>query len=220
MGRETFTPEQWDSLVGLGDLGMRGAAQALADLLGVAPALTVSSVEIIPLGGAAGLLAHADGIVAGVAFRLYGGTTGRFVVLLPREAAFALVTTLSGREVGRPPALTEEDLSILKEVGNILGSAYVSALANRLGMPIILSIPHLVFDRSEAVLAATLPANGGADAEREILVTRFADPARRIEGMVLLFPEREVLHALVDRGRGSRVPGRQPPEPRPGTRDP
>ena len=206
MARASLTPDQRQSLIGLGDLGMRGAAQALADLLGEAPALTVSSVEMVSLGAAGSLLPHAESIVAGVAFRLSGGTRGRFVVLLPREAAFALVATLSGREVGRHPALTEEDLSLLKEVGNILGSAYVSAMANRLGVPIMLSIPHLVIDRSEAVLAATLPQNGRGDAERALLVTRFADPARRIEGMVWLFPEWEVFRALVGGGRES--PGR------------
>ncbi len=220
MARASLTPDQRQSLMGLGDLGMRGAAQALADLLGEAPALTVSSVEMVPLGAAGSLLPHAESIVAGVAFRLYGATTGRFVVLLPREAALALVASLSGQEVGRHPALTEEDLSILKEVGNILGSAYVSAMANRLGAPIILSIPHLVIDRSEAVLEATLPQNGAGDADRALLVTRFADAARRIEGMVWLSPGREILHALVDRDQEPRAPRRESPDRRRGTRDP
>ena len=204
MARASLTPDQRQILMGLGDLGMRGAAQALADLLGEPPALTVSSVELVPLDAAASLLPHAGSIVAGVAFRLYGAARGHIAVLLPREAAFALVASLSGQEAGRHPALTEEDLSILKEVGNILGSAYVSALANRLGAPIILSIPHLVIDRSEAVLKATLPQDGGGDAERALLMTRFADPALGIEGMVWLFPEREVLHALVDRRAAPR----------------
>ncbi len=204
MARASLTPDQRQSLMGLGDLGMRGAAQALADLLGEAPALTVSSVEMVPLGAAGSLLPHPEGIVAGVAFRLYGAAQGHIAVLLPREAAFALVASLSGREVERHPALTEEDLSILKEVGNILGSAYVSVLANRLGAPIILSIPHLVIDRSAAVLEASLPQNGGGDADRALLVTRFADAARRIEGMVWLFPEREILQALVGRREAPR----------------
>lgn len=199
MARASLTPDQRQILMGLGDLGIRGAAQALADLLGEAPALTVSCVELVPLDAAASLLPHAESIVAGVAFRLSGAARGHIAVLLPREAAFALVASLSGQEAGRHPALTEEDLSILKEVGNILGSAYVSALANRLGAPIILSIPHLVIDRSEAVLKTTLPQNGGGEADRALLVTRFADGARHIEGMVWLFPEREILHALVGR---------------------
>ena len=201
MHHDTLTPEQRDRLAGLEDLGMRGAARALADLLGEAPALTVASVGIVPLGAIAGLVVPDEGIVAGVAFRLSGGTTGRFVVLLPRAAAFALVASLSGRALGQHPALTEEDLSILKEAANILCSGYVSALANRLGVPIMLSIPHLVFDRSEAVLAATLPREGDGDAERALVVTRFADRARHIEGMLLLFPEQDVPGVPADGGR-------------------
>lgn len=201
MRHDTLTPEQRDSLAGLEDLGMRGAARALGELLGEAPALTVASVGIMPLGAASSLVVPNEGIVAGVAFRLSGGTRGRFVVLLPRAAAFALVTSLSGRAMGRHPALTEEDLSILKEAGNILCSSYVNALANRLGAPIMLSIPHLVFDRSEAVLEATLPGRGDGDAEGALVVTRFADSARHIEGMLLLFPEQDVLRALAEGGR-------------------
>jgi chemotaxis protein CheC len=205
MFHHTLTPKQRNSLVGLEDLGMRGAARALADLLGEAPALTVASVGIIPLGAAASLVAPTEGIVAGVAFRLSGGTSGRFVVLLPRAAAFAMVASLSGRAVGRHPALTEEDLSILKEAGNILCSGYVSAMANRLGVSIMLSIPHLVFDRSDAVLAATLPQKGDGDVERALVVTRFADRARAIEGMLLLFPEQDIPCALGDGGARYRA---------------
>lgn len=199
MAREKLTADQRRTLMELGDLGVRAAVRALADLLGEAPALATSSVEMVPVGAAAGLVAQAAGLVACVAFRLYGAAAARLVVLLPREAAFALVATLSGREVGRSPAFTEEDLSILKEVGNILGSAYAGAMASSLGAPILLSIPHLVYDRSEAVLAAALPRNGDGDADRALLVTRFAEPARRIEGMILLLPEGVAPHGPMDR---------------------
>jgi len=199
MAWEALTAGQQRALRALGDLGMRGAAQALSHLLGETPALAVSSVELVPLAAAAGLVDRDGGLVAGVAFRLYGGTTGRFVVLFPREAALALVAALSGRAVGDLPALTEGDLSILKEVGNILGAAYVSALANRLEVTIIPSIPHLVLDRAEAVLAATLSLNGAGDAGRALLVTRFADATRGVRGTMVLLPGRKVIEVLGDR---------------------
>jgi len=198
MGALTLTADQRRALLRMGDLGMRGAAQALAQLLGAAPALAVSSVEVVPLRAVAALLGPGDRVVAGIAFRLYGGTTGRFLVLMPREAAIAVVAALTGHAGRRPPALTEEDQSVLKEAGNILGSAYVSAVANQLKVPIIPSIPHLVFDLAEAVVATMLPAAAVGEGDRAILVTRFADAARGIEGMVLLVPGAENGDPLMD----------------------
>ena len=107
MGALTLTADQRRALLRMGDLGMRGAAQALAQLLGAAPALAVSSVEVVPLRAVAALLGPGDRVVAGIAFRLYGGTTGRFLVLMPREAAIAVVAALTGHAGRRPPALTE-----------------------------------------------------------------------------------------------------------------
>lgn len=198
MPREMLTAGQQRALMSLGDLGMRSAAEALARLLGETSALGVSSGELVPLGGAAGLVGPDEHFVAGVAFRLYGGTTGCLVVLFPREAARALVAALSGRAPGRLPGLAEEELSVLKEAGNILGAAYVSAVANRLGTIIIPSIPHLVFDRTEAVLAATLPPKGPGDAGGGLVATRFADSARRVRGTMFFLPEGGVFEGLED----------------------
>ena len=198
MGGLTLTADQRLALVRMGDLGMRGASKALAQLLGAAPALTVSSVDVVPLRDVADLLGPGDRVVAGISFRLYGGTTGRFLVLLPREAALAVVAALTGHPGRRPPAFTEEDRSVLKEAGNILGSAYVSAMANQLKVPIIPSIPHLVFDLAEAVVGGILPGEGDGDGDRATLVTRFSDAGRGIEGMVVLVPGAQADDPLMD----------------------
>lgn len=221
MSAQTLTAGQRQALLRMGDLGIRGAAQALAQLLGAAPALAVSSVEVVPLRRAAALLGPGGRVVAGIAFRLYGGTTGRFLVLLPREAAIAVVAALTGRPRRRTPALTEENQAVLKEVGNILGSAYVSAVANQLGVAIIPSIPHLVFDLAGAVLEAVLPAEADGDGGRALLVTRFADAARGIEGMAVLVPGGESGDPLLDllaAGPGSRVASHESRVPSSGSR--
>lgn len=194
---QKLTAERRLALQRVGNLGMRAAAQALGQLLGKAPALAISSVEVVPMRGVAGLLGSRHRVVAGIAFRLYGGATGRFLVLMPRDAAIAVVAALAGPAAKRHLAFTEEDQAVLKEVGNILGSAYVSAVANQLRVPIIPSIPHMVFDLAEAVLGVVLP-EAAADGDRAILVTRFADVGRGIYGLVVLVPGGEAGDPLMD----------------------
>jgi chemotaxis protein CheC len=199
-----LSPDQRGVLLDLGDLGMRAAARALDELLGAGAAVSLSPVEAVERAAVPGLVPVDEGPVVGVGFVLSGLATGRFAVLIPHGAALALVATLEGHPGSPQGDPTDEEWSTLKEVGNILGSACVSAVANRLRIWILLSVPHLVVGRTEAVLAAALPpADGGA-----ICAARFAAAARGIEGVILLAPDGALMDlAPAPGGAGARSGG-------------
>ena len=88
----------------------------------------------------------------------------------------------------------------LKEVGNILVSAYLTALSDFMGMMLVPSVPSLVVDQSGAILTTTY-LNFGHDRDYVFCVeTAFevAGSLERLEGHFLLLPDVPSLRAILD----------------------
>ena len=81
----------------------------------------------------------------GVIFQADGFLSGLVAILLPEPER------VTGLAVGEQPDEAVE--SALRELGNIVASHTVSAIANDLGGTILLSVPTLVMDDADRVLA-------------------------------------------------------------------
>ena len=68
----------------------------------------------------------------------------------------------------RRVACSHRAASALREAGNIVASQAVSALADHLGARIAISVPTLVEDDADAVLAGMNARRGGVAAESEL----------------------------------------------------
>jgi chemotaxis protein CheC len=88
--------------------------------------------------------------------------------------------------------------SALMESGNIVGSAFVSAVAQMVKQKLLLSVPRLARGGGTACLDALVDREAGAVA----LATRFScrEPPGPLEGLILFMPEpgrvRPLLRAL------------------------
>lgn len=139
-----------DRLCELTNVGAGHAADALARLLGCTVWMDPPQVRD------AARREHEDAAVAsGVFFEVQGGIGGTFGVLFPRRAREALLEAL----VGDPDPHAEEAESALREVGNILASHALSAVADLTGDRVLPSLPVLV-DEAAGVALATRQARG------------------------------------------------------------
>jgi chemotaxis protein CheC len=106
--------------------------------------------------------------------------------------------------LGAPPprpgvwdALSE---SALMESGNIVGSAFVSAIARMVHGRLLLSPPALARGRGKACLDQLVERDAG----RVALATRFStDGPAGLEGLILVMPEPAQLPALLASLRGA-----------------
>ena len=98
----------------------------------------------------------AEELVNAVAVSVFGDLDGLAMILLAEEAAGTLVRML-GVEPG-----TEIADSALGEIGNILVSSYIGALATMTGLDLEPRPPELLIDMLGAVLASAL-LNAGED---------------------------------------------------------
>lgn len=145
---------QLDGLREVANIGAGHAATALSQLTNRRIMVGVPEVKILRIDEIAGMIGTGEeDVVAGVAMQMLGDLTGRTVQIFPKDTAEQVAGILIGRtDVKFPEGFGELEQSALKEVGNILGGAYLNALSDFLGLLLLMSVPGLAMDVTAAVL--------------------------------------------------------------------
>jgi chemotaxis protein CheC len=175
----------------LGRLALEGGREAAATVGRlVGRTAVVEGVQVVTGPDAAGIVrmvGRPDLELVAVSMELQEPVGGRLVLLLAAEEAERISQRLvPGAMAG---TLDPEGESALVEVGNIAGSAFVSALARRLGMRILHGVPRLTRGNPRSCLAALAPGAAGP-----ALGVRFGCP--EAAGTLLLLPDPARLDGL------------------------
>ena len=93
--------------------------------------------------------------------------------------------------------LSELEVSALMEVGNILASAYLNALGERLKMTLIPSVPVLSFDMAGAVLDFVLSEQGETGDLLFMIETEFTEDNDTFSGHFFLMPDRAAVEVIL-----------------------
>lgn len=136
--------DELDRLCELVNVGAGHAATALSRLVGQPIWMSVPRIRM----GAA-TPAPSAGEDAWIFFEVHGALGGALVLRLPCGSRHALLAEMIGDHGGEAHAE-----SALREVGNILASHALSAVADLVGTRVLPSLPSLVFDASGPALAA------------------------------------------------------------------
>jgi chemotaxis protein CheC len=114
------------------DRGAASASDALSRWLGRPVRLVVSEVDQLGLEEASEILGPGDELVAACVMELTKALTGQLILLFEDRSGLALVDMLLGQPVGSTVAWGELEQSAAKETTNIVGCAYLNALAAHL----------------------------------------------------------------------------------------
>jgi len=191
---------QRDALREVANIGAGHAATALSQLTNRRIMISVPEVNITRLEEVPEILGKADDIVAAVLMHMMGDLTGRTLLLFPEPSAYALCDILLRRPAGTTTEFGEMEQSGIKEVGNILSSAYLNALSDFMGMMLVPSVPSLVVDLSAAVLTSTY-LNFGSERDYVFCVEsefQFEGESSNLKGHFLLLPDLASLRAIFD----------------------
>src|SRR3954451_3190136 len=115
----TFTTIQLDALRELANIGSGTARAPLSQTLGRSVDISVPNALVLPLPEAAEAVGPAEQEVTGVAIPLAGDMDAIVLLVFPTEDAGTLCGML-GVDAG-----TDDALSALGEIGNILGASYI-----------------------------------------------------------------------------------------------
>ena len=191
---------QRDALREVANIGAGHAATALSQLTNRTIMISVPEVNITRLEEVPEVLGKADDVVAAVLMHMMGDLTGRTLLLFPEASARQLCDILLRRPIGTTREFGAMEQSGLKEVGNILSSAYLNALSDFMGMMLVPSVPSLAIDLCGAVLTSTYMNFGYARDFVFCVETEFLleDRTLNLTGHFLLLPDVASLRVIFD----------------------
>lgn len=106
------------------------ASDALSKWLSRSVQMTIRQVDAMPLEQAMSLLGEHEGTICGCAMGITGSLPGILVLLCDDAAGLALAAMLLGREPSPDDTWGELEESAVVETTNIIGCAYLNAMAD------------------------------------------------------------------------------------------
>ena len=137
--------DEMDILKEVGTTAAAHGSIALSEILGRKIALHLPSLNAFPQEKITKQM-HIKGMVLTLQAQILSGLTGKVIFLLEEKSAFKLVDMCykSGGENKKIGLFTEIGMSVIKEVGNIIISSYISSLSFFIKKLIIPSFPMLI----------------------------------------------------------------------------
>jgi chemotaxis protein CheC len=146
----TYNDLQLDALRELANIGSGTAAAALSGMLGLPVDISVPSALALPLAEAVDAAGDAESEATAVVLPVFGDMSGVVLLLFGPDDS-ARLCSLLGVEAG-----TEFGDSALGEIGNILGSSYVNAMASMTGIEVEPMPPQTASDMLGALVASVV----------------------------------------------------------------
>jgi chemotaxis protein CheC len=143
-----YTELQLDALRELANIASGNAATSLAQMLGREVDLNVPRVLALPLADAVEACGSPEEATVSVVIPLEGDVTGVVLLLIEPDGAEALCRLLG------VDAWDEIGESALREIGNILGTSCLNALASMTGLHLEPCPPHLTTDMLGAIVSS------------------------------------------------------------------
>jgi chemotaxis protein CheC len=191
-------PEQLDALRKMSMVGMDRAAVALSQLMKRDISFKVPRVLTMDVARLPEFLGGRRQMVMGVCLKILGDARGNIMMIFTRDDAARMLEMLLSRETVKGALLTELEVSALKEVGNILASAYLNALGELFSKTFIPSVPMLTLDMAGEVVDYLLDEAGEGETVAIMIDTEFSERDRSFAGHFFLLPVLSSFSAMME----------------------
>lgn len=178
-----------DVLREIGNIGAGNAMTALSQMLQRKVDMKVPKADLFEFRDLGEVIGGEETIMAGVYMIVEGDIQGSMMFLLEKESARHLVNQMLG-DYSDPNAeeFGEMEISVLKEMGNIMTGAYLNSLSDLTGLKIYPSAPDLTIDMAGAILSVPAIEFGVLGDKILMIQTRFTDDLK-IDGYFILVPD-------------------------------
>ena len=151
-----YTDLQLDALRELANIGSGTASTALSAMLGRSVDISVPNARALAFGAAVDAAGPQEQPVTGIVLGIVGDMVGTVLLLVPPADADAMC-----RMLGVDPA-GELAHSALGEIGNVVGTSYINALAEMTGMELEPTPPGTATDMLAAIVQSVLAGHAHA----------------------------------------------------------
>ena len=132
-----------DILKEIGSIGGGNAATALSSMLNAKVNMSLPKVEILDFNEALVNVGDTEEVVAAILVEMSGELSGIMLFILTKEFSDEILFRMLGKTEANFFELAEIDSSVLMEIGNIVISSYITAMASLVNMSVELSVPQL-----------------------------------------------------------------------------
>jgi len=194
-----------DMLKEVGQICTGNATVALSQVLNQRIELTIPDLKFVAANKVLTELKETQEVLVGVSIQLLGSLSGNIVLMFPEKSAYGLVDAVSQyrNELG---SATEYGVSSLKEIGNIVISAYLATLSTFARQVILHSTPNLVCGTMETIFNVAFSKLLKKGDEPVILIeTFFSINEKNIRGSFFLIFEPVAVKKLLEEAKQYRI---------------
>lgn len=191
MSNQQFSGFELDQLKEIINIGASHASTALSQLIEKKVLITVPDAMVDKIENNVQKMAqeHKDSpVVNAVILKILGDTPGVMAFILPKKSAHTLARLVT-KEENKSDILSELEQSALKEVGNILCGASLSALSRFMDITLLQSVSEVATDTLDSIVSSIMIEFGqGVDISLVFRVS-FLVEGEDIESSLYMFVE-------------------------------
>jgi chemotaxis protein CheC len=183
-----------------GSLALKGidnAMTGLATMVNREIRMSSLSLKQVPASEAPNLVGGADKMVIGIYLAFEGDATGHLMLVHQPDVALAIIDMLLGNAPGTTGDLNEMEQSALGEMGNIIGSSFLNAIADALDLSLRPSPPEVILDMAGAILDVAFAEILQQSDDVIVAETSFGTADRQARGTFLVIPSFNFLKVIL-----------------------
>ncbi|MBD7916341.1 chemotaxis protein CheC [Clostridium sp. Sa3CUN1] len=155
MEYQNLTSFQLDALREVSNIGAGNSATSLSMLLGTKIDMSVPNMNLIAFDEL--FNSYKENEVVAVLVKVLDDIEGSILYVLDSSVALNMISKMTLTE---EKVLTEMGISVLGEIGNIIASSFMNAIADFTGLRATASVPAVVNDMISAILVSTFMETG------------------------------------------------------------
>lgn len=194
---DQLTSMEIDTLREIGSIGTGNAATALSRMLAKEVRITMPEVRIMGYNEAIEWIGGPEAVTAGVLVKMSGDLGGIMLSVQKLDLVNFILETMLGRGIHDYEELQELQQSALIEIGNIMISAFVTALSGLAGININLTVPAFAVDMQGAILTVPMAEYGGMSDYLMTIGGNFVCDGQEIPSHLMLSPDLRSLDFLL-----------------------
>ena len=168
---------------------MQGAARNLSAMIGRAINIDTQNVETVTLGQIFEYAGDPEAEMIGIYLLIDGDRKGQSVLIMPMVSALKLVDLLMGMPLGSTEDLDEMGNAALGEVGNMMVSGFLNAMAAVTGLELRPSPPAVMVDMLGAILNVVASSVAAVSDEALIIDAALRDADKAVEVRLWVLPD-------------------------------
>jgi two-component system chemotaxis sensor kinase CheA len=181
----------------ISNMGAANAAESLCKILGKRIDLSIPDVTLTPVENIPQSLGDLDKPYMGVMMDIEGEISGTLLLVLQEETGYELIDMLYGTRAKSGKKLSEDGISAIKEMTNIIGSSILNVYAEKSKLVVKPNVPTFVHDYLQSVMDSVLALYNLQNDYAIVMKTAFYFEDDSIMGHLLILPQADSLKTLV-----------------------